>query len=278
MKIDAHQHFWKYSATEYGWIDDAMSFIRRDLLPSELKGEIRDVGFDGVITVQARQTLEETRWLLSLAQQNDFIKGVVGWVPLIDPSVRSELESLAEEALLRAVRHVVQSEPDGFLMRKDFNRGVSILRQLDLAYDLLILERQLPEAIAFVDQHPQQVFVLDHLAKPRIKEQLLEPWRTNLKELARRERVFCKVSGLVTETDFVTWNEDQLRPYVETALELFGPARLMFGTDWPVCLVACSYRRWYDAVCSFTSSLSPEERADLFGGTAQRAYGLRGQK
>lgn len=276
MKIDAHQHFWKYSATEYGWIDDAMSFIRRDFLPSELKREIQDAGFDGVVTVQARQTLEETRWLLSLARRNDFIKGVVGWFPLIDPSVRSELESFAEESLLRAIRHVVQSEPDGFLMRKDFNSGVSILRELDLAYDLLILERQLPEAIAFVDQHPLQVFVLDHLAKPRIKEQMLDPWRKNLKELARRERVYCKVSGLVTESDFVTWNEDELRPYFETALELFGPARLMFGTDWPVCLVACSYRRWYDAVCSFTSSLSPEERADVFGGTAQRAYGLRG--
>jgi L-fuconolactonase len=248
MKIDAHHHLWKYSALEYGWIEDAMRVIRRDFLPADLKKEVDDAGFDGVITVQARQTLEETRWLLSLAAQNDFIKGVVGWVPLTDSSACRDLESFAQNPRLCAVRHVVQSEPDGFLLRKDFNNGVSILRELDLAYDLLILERQLPEAIIFVDQHPQQVFVLDHLAKPRIKEQMLDPWRRNLKELARR------------------------------ALESFGPSRLMFGTDWPVCLAACSYRRWYDVVGRFASALSAEERADIFGGTAERAYGLRQQE
>jgi L-fuconolactonase len=278
MKIDAHHHLWKYSVLEYGWIEDAMRVIRRDFLPADLKKEVDDAGFDGVITVQARQTLEETRWLLSLAAQNDFIKGVVGWVPLTDSSACRDLESFAQNPRLCAVRHVVQSEPDGFLLRKDFNNGVSILRELDLAYDLLILERQLPEAIIFVDQHPQQVFVLDHLAKPRIKEQMLDPWRRNLKELARREHVFCKISGLVTEADLATWNEGQLRPYFEIALESFGPSRLMFGTDWPVCLAACSYRRWYDVVGRFASALSAEERADIFGGTAERAYGLRQQE
>jgi L-fuconolactonase len=278
MKIDAHHHFWKYSALEYGWIDDAMKVIRRNFLPADLKKEVDDAGVDGVITVQARQTLEETRWLLSLAAQNDFIKGVVGWVPLTDSLAYRDLESFAQNPRLCAVRHLVQSEPDGFLLRKDFNNGVSILRKLDLAYDLLILERQLPEAIVFVDQHPQQVFVLDHLAKPRIKEQMLDPWRRDLQELARREHVFCKVSGLVTEADFATWNEGQLRPYFEIALESFGPSRLMFGTDWPVCLAACSYRRWYDAVSGFAFALSADERADIFGGTAERAYGLQQQQ
>jgi L-fuconolactonase len=278
MKIDAHHHFWKYSALEYGWIEDAMKVIRRDFLPVDLKKEVDAAGFDGVITVQARQTLEETRWLLSMAAQNDFIKAVVGWVPLTDSFVYRALESLAQNPRLCAVRHVVQTEPDGFLLQEDFNSGVSILRELDLAYDLLILERQLPEAIAFVDQHPQQVFVLDHLAKPRIKEQMLEPWRQNLQELARREHVYCKVSGLVTEADFASWDEGQLRPYFEIALESFGPSRLMFGTDWPVCLAACSYRRWYDTVGRFASALSAEERADIFGGTAERAYGLQGQE
>jgi L-fuconolactonase len=146
---------------------------------------------------------------------------------------------------------------------------------MGLTYDLLIHERQLPEAILFVDQHPEQVFVLDHLAKPRVKEQLFDPWRQNLQELARRENVFAKISGLVTEADILTWNEAQLRPYYETALEAFGADRLMFGTDWPVCLVACSYRRWYEVVCNFTATLSPEEKAHIFGGTAERAYGLR---
>ena len=252
-----------------------MKVIRRDFLPGDLKKEVDAAGFDGVITVQARQTLEETRWLLRMAAQNDFIKGVVGWFPLTDSLAYRDLESLAQNPRLCAVRHVVQSEPDGFLLRKDFNSGVSILRELDLAYDLLILERQLPEAIAFVDQHPRQIFVLDHLAKPRIKEQMLDPWRRNLQELARREHVFCKVSGLVTEADFASWDEGQLRPYFEIALESFGPSRLIFGTDWPVCLAACSYRRWYDIVSGFASALSAEERAHIFGGTAERAYGLR---
>jgi L-fuconolactonase len=274
VKIDAHHHFWNYSSTQYGWIDDAMSAIRRNFLPSDLEKEIRDAGIDGVVTVQARQMLEETRWLLAMAAQNVFIKGVVGWVPLIDPFVDKVLESFADEPHLRAVRHVVQSEPDGFLLRKDFNNGVSILQKMGLAYDLLIHERQLTETILFVGLHTHQVCVLDHLAKPRIKERLLDPWRKNLQELARRENVFCKISGLVTEADPVTWNEAQLRPYFETALEAFGPDRLMFGTDWPVCLVACSYRRWCDVVSGFAGSLSPGERADIFGGTAERAYNL----
>lgn len=274
MKIDCHHHFWKYSVTEYGWIDDTMSSIRRDFFPSDLEKEIREAGMDGVVTVQARQTLEETRWLLTMAAENSFIKGVVGWVPLTEPSGYTELESFAEQPRLRAVRHLIQSEPDGFLMGKDFNTGVSMLRKMGLAYDLLIHERQLPEATLFVDQHPEQVFVLDHLAKPRIKEQLFDPWRKNLQELARRENVFGKISGLVTEADVLNWNEAQLRPYYETALEAFGANRLMFGTDWPVCLVACSYRRWYDVVRHLTAALSPGERAQIFGGTAERAYGL----
>jgi L-fucono-1,5-lactonase len=274
MKIDAHHHFWKYTAAQYGWIDDAMSAIRRDFLPSDLEKEIRAAGIDGVISVQARQTLEETRWLLAMAAQHDFIKGVVGWVPLTDPSVHDELDSLRDDPRLRAVRHVVQGESDGYLLRKDFNAGVSVLREMALAYDLLICERQLPEAIRFVDQHPDQVFVLDHLAKPLVKENRLDPWRQNLRELARRENVYCKVSGLVMEADFGAWTEAQLQPYFETALEAFGSHRLMFGSDWPVCLVACPYQRWYDAVCCFAESLSAEEKTSFFGRIAARVYGL----
>jgi L-fucono-1,5-lactonase len=274
MKIDAHHHFWKYSAAQYEWIGDALSVIRRDFLPSDLEKEIRAAGIDGVISVQARQTLEETRWLLAMAAQNEFIKGVVGWVPLTNPSIREELELLGDDPRLRAVRHVVQGESDGYLLRNDFNAGVSVLRELGLAYDLLICERQLPEAIHFVDQHPDQIFVLDHLAKPLVKENRLDPWRQNIKELARRENVYCKVSGLVTEADFEAWTEAQLQPYFETALEAFGAERLMFGTDWPVCLVACPYRRWYDIVCRFAASLSSEEEMSLFGRAAARAYGL----
>jgi len=274
MKIDAHQHFWKYSAAEYGWIDDQMSIIRRDFLPPDLEREIRNAGVDGVVSVQVRQTLEETRWLLTVAAQNDFVKGVVGWVPLTEPSIRDELDLLRSNPRLRAVRHVVQDEPDGYLLRKDFNAGVSVLQEMGLAYDLLIHERQLPEATRFVDQHPYQVFVLDHLAKPRVKGDRLDPWRQRVRELARRENVYCKISGLVTEADFKAWTEAQLQPYLETVLEAFGPTRLMFGTDWPVCLVACPYGRWFEIVSRFAASLSSDEQASLFGQTAALAYGL----
>jgi len=251
-----------------------MSVIRRDFLPSDLEREIRNAGVDGVVSVQARQTLEETLWLLSLAAQNHFVRGVVGWAPLTEPCIRDELDLLRRDPRLRAIRHEVQDEPDGYLLREDFNAGVSVLEEVGLAYDLLIHERQLPEAIRFVDQHPQQVFVLDHLAKPRVKENRFDPWRQRIRELARRENVYCKVSGLVTEADFKAWTEAHLQPYLETVLEAFGPTRLMFGTDWPVCLVACSYERWYDVVSRFAASLSADEQASLFGHTAARAYGL----
>src|SRR5215471_4844758 len=251
-----------------------MSIIRRDFLPSDLEREIRNAGVGGVVSVQAGPTIEETLWLLSVAAQNDFVKGVVGWVPLTEPSIRDELDLLRCNPRLRGVRHVVQDEPSGYLLRKDFNAGVSLLHELGLAYELLIHERQLPEATRFVDQHPHQVFVLDHLAKPRVKENRLDPWRQRIRELARRENVYCKVSGLVTEADFKAWTEAQLQPYLETVLEAFGPTRLMFGTDWPVCLVACSYGRWFEIVSRFAASLSFDEQASLFGHTAARAYRL----
>jgi L-fuconolactonase len=275
MNIDSHHHFWKYSAAEYPWIGDSMGALRRDFLPDDLRGEITRADIQGVVSVQARQTIAETEWLLSLAQQNEFIKGVVGWVPLVDPGVRAVVERFAMHPKLRAVRHVVQDEPDDrFILRDDFNRGVSVLMDLDLAYDILVFERQLPAAIEFVDRHPGQVFVLDHVAKPRIRESAIEPWRRNIKELAQRANVYCKVSGMATEADWEKWTEEQLRPYFDVVLEAFGPKRLMFGTDWPVCLAATTYARWADLVRRFASALSADERARLFGRTAIEAYRL----
>ncbi len=181
-RIDSHQHFWIYTASEYAWIDDSMAAIRRDFLPAHLEAEIRVTGIDGVVSVQARQTLQETHWLLSLAAEHDFIRGVVGWVPLIDPAVTGILESLAEHGRLKAVRHVLQGEPDDrYMLRDDFNRGIDALEQFGLVYDILIFERHLPAAIEFVDRHPRQIFVLDHIAKPRIREHLVSPWRENLR-------------------------------------------------------------------------------------------------
>ena len=276
MKIDSHHHFWKYSAAEYGWINDAMAALRRDFLPDDLRQEIAHADMDGVVSVQARQTVGETEWLLSLAEKNAFIKGVVGWVPLAEPGVKKIIEQFAARPKLRSVRHVVQGEPDDrFILGDDFNRGVAMLKDFGLAYDILIFERQLPPSIEFVDRHPKQVFVLDHIAKPRIKDNAIEPWKKNIRELARRGNVYCKVSGMVTEAEWKTWTEAQLRPYFDAVLEAFGPKRLMFGTDWPVCLAASSYERWVKVVSGFSSGLSAEEQAWLFGKTAIEAYRLR---
>ncbi len=253
-----------------------MRQIRRDFLPTDLFQEIQGTGIDGVVSVQARQSLEETEWLLSLAAENSFIKGVVGWVPLVEPQIREHLARLSKNKKLKAVRHVVQAEPDNqFVLREDFNAGVAALAEFNLVYDILILEHHLPQAIEFVDRHPEQIFVLDHIAKPRIKENLIDDWAGQMCQLGRRPNVYCKVSGMVTEADFQMWTVEQLKPYWDMVLAAFGPARVMFGSDWPVCLVACEYVRWYETVRDLASYLSPTEQAQLFGETASRVYQLR---
>jgi len=273
--IDAHHHFWRYNTQDFGWIDDAMRVIRRDFLPIDLEKEIRAAGVDGVVSVQARQSLEETHWLLELAGQNPFIRGVVGWAPLIAPDADKIVGELAANPKLRSLRHVLQGEPDErYMLRADFNRGLAALQLHNLAYDILIFERHLPQSIELVDRHPEQVFVLDHIAKPRIKDNLLEPWRKNILELAKRPNVYCKISGMVTEADYTRWTEAQLLPYVDTVLEAFGPQRLMLGSDWPVCLVACDYSRWVNLVRSWIKKLSAAEQKRILGDTAIEAYRL----
>jgi len=274
-RIDAHQHFWNYNPREYDWIDDSMAAIRRDFLPEHLKAEIGAAGIDGVISVQACQTLQETRWLLLLASRHDFIQGVVGWAPLIAPEISDIVGLLAEHHQLKAMRHVLQAEPDDqYMLRDDFNRGISALEPFGLVYDILIFERHLPAAIEFVDRHPRQIFVLDHIAKPRIRERLVSPWRENLLKLAERENVYCKLSGMATEADYKTWTEEDLAPYFEVVLKAFGPQRLMFGSDWPVCLVATPYCGWFDLVSRQVRLLAKDEQDAIFGGTAVEVYGL----
>jgi L-fuconolactonase len=277
MIIDAHHHFWKYSPAEYGWISPQMSVLRRDFLPGDLLAETKSAGVDGVVSVQARQTLEETSWLLDFAEHPasaDFIRGVVGWVPLISPTVDADLERFAGRTKLRGVRHVLQDEPAEYMLRDDFNRGIGRLHRLGLRYDILIFERQLSAAIELVDRHPNQVFILDHIAKPRIREAIVLPWRERMLELGRRPNVYCKISGMVTEADHQRWTVEQLEPYMQTALEAFGPRRLMIGSDWPVCLLACDYRRWMAIVGDFAARLSAAERKRLLSETAIEAYGL----
>ena len=273
MRIDAHHHFWNYDPVAYGWIDDAMRVIRRDFLPEDLESETRNAGIDGVVSVQARQSLEETSMLLEYAGDNDFIRGVVGWVPLVSPRVEETLAVFAALPKLRGVRHVLQGEPDDFYMlRDDFNAGIRALKCFGLVYDILVFARHLPQTATFVDRHPEQVFVLDHLGKPGVKAGLFEPWNSDIRELSKRENVYCKLSGLVTEAAWPEWTPEQLQPYAETVLEAFGPARTMFGSDWPVCLVASEYGRWHETVRAFAAQLSPDEQAQLFGKTARQAY------
>ena len=273
MIIDTHHHYWNYNTTEFGWIDDEMAVIRRNFLPADLKETINKAGVDGVITVQARQYIEETDWLLRLASQNDFMFGVIGWVPLVKSDIIQILERYSANSLLKGVRHVVQGETDpDFLQRDDFNNGISLLKEYNLVYDILIFEHQLPNAIRFVDRHPNQKFVLDHIAKPRIKVNEMKPWAENLKEIGKRENVSCKISGMVTEADFKNWTESQLQPYFDVVLEAFRPERLLFGSDWPVCLVATEYTGWLGLVKKVLSQLSKNEQNMIFYRNAQQVY------
>ncbi len=276
MTIDAHHHLWKYSATEYGWIAPDQQVIRRDFLPEDLEPLMHHFGIEGTVAVQARGTLEETTWLLGLADKHPLIRGVVGWVPLTEGAgVKRSLERFAGNRKLRGVRHVVQDEADPrFILRKDFNEGVAALRETGLRYDILIFERHLPAAIEFVDRHPNQTFILDHVAKPRIKDKILAPWDRSMRELAKRQNVYCKLSGMITEADPKHWTPAGLQPYIDVVLAAFGPLRIMYGSDWPVMLLAGDYARWYGTVTNAIAKLSKAEQDRIMGGTAAEAYGI----
>ncbi len=275
MHIDAHQHFWVYRPDEYGWIDDSMAALRRDFLPADLKPELENCGFRGSVAVQARQTLEETRWLLELADRCSSILGVVGWVDLRSPDVRSQLRLFARNPKLVGIRHIVQAEPDDrFLLQPEFLRGVSVLEEFDLAYDILIYARHLPVTAEFVERFPRQRFVLDHLAKPPIKSGEIDSWAQGIRRLAAFQNVFCKLSGLVTEADWQHWTPEQIAWYLDVAFESFGPDRLMIGSDWPVCLVAASYARAVGVVMDYVLRPKADWREGVLGGNAQRFWRL----
>jgi L-fuconolactonase len=278
MRIDSHHHLWRYNSAEYPWINESMSVLRRDYLPADLKVQIDGAGIQATVAVQARQTLEETRWLLELANAYSFIAGVVGWVPLVDPDIDQILGEFAGETKLRAVRHVLQDEPDDELMHHaDFHRGIGRLAQFGLVYDVLIYARHLATAIEFIDRHPRPPFVLDHIAKPVIAlTPFDQEWASQIRELARRDHVACKLSGMATEVRDPEWTSETFRLYFETVLDAFGPDRLMFGTDWPVCLLRCEYHQWVATMEELISELSASEQARIMGLTAERVYGLDG--
>ena len=276
LKIDAHHHLWEYSPEAYPWIGPDARSLQRTFTVADLEAVARPVGVTGAVAVQARETLDETRWLLKQARASPFVRGVVGWADLASPDISAHLAGLAGDPLLRGIRMILQDDGGGERMgRADFNAGVAALRPHKLTYDLLITQKHLPEAIALADRHPQQIFVLDHVAKPRIKDGVKQPWAGHIRDLARRPNVFCKVSGMTTEADHTKWHEADLRPYWETVLEAFTPSRLMFGSDWPVCLLASDYARWHEVVAGWVAPLTPTEQTALWGQTAVRAYGLR---
>ena len=275
MKIDSHHHFWNYDPARYSWMNDDMAVLKRDYQPDDLLLEIKKAGIDGVVSVQADQSILETDELLEHAARNDFIRGVVAWFPLADPAVDEVLTEYSSNHWLKGVRHVVQDEPDDrFILIEAFNEGIRKLGKFDLVYDILIYERQLAASIEFVDLHPNQSFALDHVAKPRIGEGVMDPWKEQMFEMARRENVTCKLSGLATEADWSKWTDGELSPYMEIALEAFGPRRLMFGSDWPVARLAVEYGCWVDLCRKFISGLSPDEQKAIEGGNAIRVYNL----
>jgi L-fuconolactonase len=273
MRLDAHQHFWHYSPTEYTWMTDKMEVLKHDFLPHDLKPLLTGLGFDGCIAVQARQNLEETRWLLDLAEQHAFIKGVVGWVDLRSDRLSAQLERFASHPKLVGVRHVVHDEADdNFMLRADFRRGIAQLLDFNLTYDLLLFPRHLPVAVQLVNEFPQQRFVLDHIAKPNIAVGLISPWQENLQILADSPNVFCKLSGMVTEAKWNQWRPTDFHQYLDIVVEAFGSPRLMIGSDWPVCTLSGEYDAVMKIALNYVEQLPAPAQAEILGDNCARFY------
>jgi L-fuconolactonase len=281
-RIDAHQHFWKYDPPEFSWVTDNMAVLRRDYLPDELARELAANGMDASIAVQSSQSEKGTSFLLNLAVMHSKIAGVVGWVDLRAPNVRDRLREYSRYEKLRGFRHIVQAEPDDrFLLREDFLRGLACLKEFHFTYDILIYPQQLPAAIELVKRMPEQPFVVDHIAKPLIKAREIDSWARQMRELAAGPNVFCKVSGLVTEADWSHWRAEDFKPYLDVVFEAFGPDRLIFGSDWPVCLIAGTYRQVKQLIEDFLAQRITSEGEKqkialaIFGETAARFYGIK---
>ena len=276
MQLDSHQHFWVYDIRRHGWITDEMKVLKRDFLPSDLMPELRANGMAGCIAVQADQSEQETQFLLELASQYDVIRGVVGWVDLQSSEISGRLQHYSQFEKLCGFRHVVQAEADdGFMLRPEFCRGINALKKYSFTYDILIYARQLPAALELVSRFPDQPFVIDHIAKPSIRTGVLAPWAAQMRSLAEHSNVYCKVSGLITEADWRNWRIGDLLPYLNVVFETFGPERLMFGSDWPVCLLAGTYQQVKQLIENYIGKLSIKQKKDIFGLNAVRFYGLK---
>ncbi len=273
MKIDSHQHFWNYDPQNYGWINSEMSVLKRDFLPADLLQELNQNGLDGSVAVQASQTEFETEYLLGFARNYEFVKAVVGWVDLRSKNIDERLQHYQGAPKLAGFRHVVQDEPDeNFMLRKDFQNGISLLEKYGFTYDILIFPNQLEAALQTIKNFPNQKFVVDHIAKPRIKEGIIEPWGHLMGQIAACDNVWCKISGMVTEADWQNWSKDDFTPYLDLVLGAFGTDRIMFGSDWPVCLLAGKYEEVKGVVDDYFQGFSDNEKSKIFGENAAAFY------
>ncbi len=275
MKIDSHQHFWNYDAVEDPWISEEMAVIKRNFLPSDLEIILKQSGFDGCVAVQSRQHVDHNAFLLDLAHQHAFIRGIVGWIDLQSAGLTQQLEHYSRFDKMKGFRHVVQAEPSGFMTRQSFIDGVNVLARHNFTYDLLITSDQLKEARSFVSRVGETRIVIDHLAKPAIKRHEHSEWREHMRHLSRFSNVYCKVSGMVTEADWQQWRKEDFRPYLDAVTEFFTPDRMLYGSDWPVCLLAASYKQQLEIIQDYFSGFSQEEREQVFGLTAVKFYNLK---
>jgi L-fuconolactonase len=274
MRIDSHQHFWHYNAVKHSWIDDNMKMIRRDFLPEDLQPVLLQNKIDGCVAVQADQTENETNFLLQLANENAFVKGIVGWVDLCAANIKDRLEYYAQYKVIKGFRHVLQGEVPAFMLQPSFLNGIAQLQQFNFTYDILVFPHQLKAVLELVKCFPHQRFVIDHIAKPYIKAGLIDEWKTAVQQIAVHENVYCKISGMVTEADYSSWQKEDFIPYINVVVSLFGTKRIMFGSDWPVCLVAASYKNMYNIVGDYFASFSQNEQQLFFGKNAMDFYKL----
>lgn len=273
-RIDAHQHFWKFDPVRDSWIDESMQKIQRDFLPEDLLPLLQENQFSGCVAVQASQSEDETNFLVNLAAKNNFIKGVVGWIDLRGVTIEERLNHFSSNKIIKGFRHVVQGEPDDFMLRKDFQNGISALKQFNFTYDILIFHRQLPAAIELVNQFPDQPFVVDHIAKPDIKSGDILSWKKGIQEISKAENVFCKISGMVTEADWKNWKTDDLKPYLDVIFENFSADKLMFGSDWPVLNVASNYAEVVKTLEDYMAQLTVENQNKIWYDNAKSFYKL----
>jgi len=274
MRVDSHVHFWHYDEQEYDWISDGMEVLQQDYLPRHVARTLNRNGLDGCVAVQARQSELETHFLVELAKSNEIIKGVVGWIDLRDEKLEERLQYFSQYSQIKGWRHVVQGEPDDFLLRKDFQRGIQALQPFGYTYDVLIYHHQLKPALEFVSLFPEQKFVIDHCAKPDIRAKSIDTWKVHMKEMAKHPNVSCKISGLLTETRWKQWSPADFYPYLDVIFEAFGTDRILYGSDWPVVLLSGIYVQWRSLIDKYMENIEEEEKEKVMGENAVSFYGL----